>query len=422
MHTNSVFLLACSTVVLLLCQCSPGIRGESSVPSYAFEGSISEEVLRNYLSRAVTHAEFAASPELTQDGPNLCVEDDMRMLQELGAKFVGRALFRWGSEHVLNHPDFFSYARERIAHMHAYDADVIFQASVFEIVTRRVNEVLIPSQVLDAFAQPPDPRPFRYEDMINEQGYLVDHWNAGSSVPDISRLETRMWFYYLATRYIDAGFEAIHWGQVNLIGMNDPDLLWWQELLQKVRSYAADHARRGYLISDAHAQSRGYKVADDLLFDFHSFPLRVKDVPEEHLGGKLEAGHLDSIYLRSKGGRTPSGWMTESLPYLVEFDNYGVRPGYGEPNEGDYFVWGYDEITWFALKEPWQQAEWLRYAWNWLAKTDEAGYLQMPTQRTISRVIDRGSKYQANRASEACPGGSGLEHTIAALWSEAEVQ
>jgi hypothetical protein len=41
---------------------------------------------------------------------------------------------------------------------------------------------------------------------------------SGASVPDISRLETRMFFYFMAKKYMEIGIEAIHFGQAELYG------------------------------------------------------------------------------------------------------------------------------------------------------------------------------------------------------------
>ena len=61
--------------------------------------------------------------------------------------------------------------------------------------------------------------------------------------------------------------------------------------------------------------------------------------------GELRIGFIDSIYGRSKGGITPSGWRCGHLPYLVELDNWGVSSKPGQAGMGGCWVWGYDEIT-----------------------------------------------------------------------------
>lgn len=56
----------------------------------------------------------------------------------------------------------------------------------------------IPDWVFKGYGLPVESRNFSYVDMLNKEGLLVDHWRKGSSVPDISRQETQLWFYYLA--------------------------------------------------------------------------------------------------------------------------------------------------------------------------------------------------------------------------------
>ena len=34
--------------------------------------------------------------------------------------------------------------------------------------------------------------------------------------------------------------------------------------------------------------------------------------------------------------------------YLVEFDNYGRSRRPGEASQGRFWIWGWDEITWFS--------------------------------------------------------------------------
>ncbi len=57
---------------------------------YDFDGSISREVLENYLSRSITMMDL-----LSGVGDE---DDNIRMLKNMGAKFAGRALYVWGSE------------------------------------------------------------------------------------------------------------------------------------------------------------------------------------------------------------------------------------------------------------------------------------------------------------------------------------
>jgi hypothetical protein len=260
-------------------------------------------------------------------------------------------------------------------------------------------------------------RNFRYADMLYPDGRRVDQWRRGQSVPDVSRPETKLWFYFLAASYIDLGIEAIHLGQTELMNGNDRDLAHYSEVLALIRAYAARHARRHMLLCDSHVPSGGLVRDGKLLMDFHSFPLRIKEVPDRPQEAVLELGFSDGIYGRSKGGTTPSGWSCEHLPYLVEIDNWGASRHPGQAKQGGIWVWGYDEITWFAHQPESDRARWLRYAWDWVRKTDPNGYLQMPGSRTLRSPLDDKHWYYANRPSEAVPDGLGDEAAIRAIWA-----
>ena len=81
--------------------------------------------------------------------------------------------------------------------------------------------------------QSPEQRNFRYEAMLYPGGRGHNHWRQGSSIPDISQQETKLWFYFLAASYIDVGCEAIHFGQAQIMDGNDPEHRHWSELLGK---------------------------------------------------------------------------------------------------------------------------------------------------------------------------------------------
>jgi hypothetical protein len=66
----------------------------------------------------------------------------------------------------------------------------------------------------------------------------------------------------------------------------------------------------------------------------------------------------------------------------VELDNWGVSKHPGEAGQGGDWVWGYDEISWFANQSRQYRSQWLHYALNWVRKTDPDGYLGMPGSRT----------------------------------------
>jgi len=400
----------------LIVVCLLGVSRASAAQDFRFDGSLSREVLENYLERSITFTELLHD-DLNQPRNRRGVDphDNLRMILNVGAKFIGRAVMVWGREKELG--AFLETAKPFADALHQADPQIVLQAAAFEIVTPNVESVSIPPEVLREFDQPATERPFRYQDMLYEDGRFVNHWGRGS-VPDMSRLETRMWFYFLVTRYVDAGIEAIHFGQVGLMDKNDAGHAGWLDMLRRARSYAGKHARRHFLICDAHTPTGGYVEDGKLLFDFHSFPLRIVEVAEQPYQGVLKVGYADSIFRKSKGGLAPSGWKCEHLPYLVEFDNFGRRNP-GQPSKAP-FIWGWDEITWLALTPEKERNDWLRYAWKWVKETDANGHLQMPGSRVLSPGTPDGPRwYWANTRSEACPSGFNTEETIKELWSGA---
>jgi pimeloyl-ACP methyl ester carboxylesterase len=372
---------------------------------YQFDGTISREVLENYLSRSIT------MEGLLNGRGNL--EDNVRMLKGMGAKYIGRALCLWGAEADFLHN--VQRAKAELPQARAADPDLIFEGCVFETVSPKINDVAVPDWVFTAMGRPVENRNFHYEDIIYPVGQRRP-MGRNAQVPDESRPETQLWFYYQAASYIDAGCEAIHFGQVELMNKNDPDNAHWAHLLGLVRQCAAQRARRHMVLCNGHVPSGGLLHEGKPLLDFHAFPLRILEQPDKPKEAILKVGFVDSIYGRSKGGLTFSGWTCEHLPYLVELDNYGVsrHPGEPDPNARSTWVWGYDEITWFAHQTSDYRARWLRYAWDWLRATDPNGHLEMPGSRTAVSPDTRW--YFANKPSPAVPTGTGDEEAIAAIW------
>jgi hypothetical protein len=414
MKTRCARLISCVALLLL----AGDARELLAKRNYRFDRKISREVLENYLSRSITMTELYRSPG------NL--DDDIRMLKNIGAKFAGRTIYLWGGEARIADPKFLQQGQDMVARIQKNDPDVVLQACAFEIVTEAVGEVPVPDWVFREFGLAPEKRNFQYTSMLFPDKRFVDHWRRGSSVPDIRQVETKMWFYFLVGSYVNIGIEAIHLGQLDLMGRDDPAYRNWDDLIQRVRKYAAKNARRHYLILDAHVPKGGPVVDGRLLLDFHSFPLRPKEVADSPGKAVLAVGYSDALYGRSKGGIAPSGWKCDHLPYLVEFDNFGGTRNPGQSSQAksaSIFTWGYDEITWFSHQPEDYRNQWLRYAWNWLKEHDREGFLQMPGGRTLTNgpTDESGGRirwYFANTKSATCPGGFGQEETIRSIWKE----
>lgn len=389
--------------------CSPfAVAGKVPARDDRFDGRISREVLDHYLSRSI-------SMEGMLHGRG-DLADDIRMLRTTGAKYIGRSICLWGQEADLAAN--LQRARAAIPQVHQADPEMVLEACIFEIVTAQIEQVPVPAWVFAAVGRRAEQRNFRYTDIVYADGPRSSQWGPHAGVPDISRPETKLWFYFLAATYIAMGIEGLHFGQAEIMNGNDPHLDHWSEVFTLVRSYAARHARRHMVLCNAHVPSGGLLRDGHLLLDFHAFPLRVKEVPDKPEEGVLEVGHLDSFYGRSKGGIAPSGWSCKHLPYLVELDNWGVSQHPGQAGMGGIWVWGYDEITWFAHQSPQYRNQWLRYAWNWVRHTDPNGYLEMPGSRTMRSPLDHRAWYFANRPGPTVPDGLDDEETIRAIWAD----
>jgi hypothetical protein len=190
----------------------------------------------------------------------------------------------------------------------------------------------------------------------------------------------------------------------------------WYKIVNMVREYAKIHARRGYVVCDAHCHGiitpDGYSV-----FDFNSFPLRLREIENQPQKCFAEIGYSESLFGRSKSGIHPSGWFAGPLPFLVEFDNFGVSKTPGQANPESIFAWGYDEITWFSLQPSEYRAEFLRYINDWVNSQYPEGWVQMPSRRMITESREKRGLYRANNQSENCPLGMGDEDIIAEIWN-----
>jgi hypothetical protein len=399
-------LMATSLPADILSQLNAYKSAADRPSGYAFDGTISRQVLENYLARSI-----CMEGMLHGRGD---LPDNIRMLKDTGAKYVARALCLWNAESdFLNNVE---RAGKAVTQVLAADPDIVLEACVFETVSARVNNIAIPDWVFTAMGQPVQQRNFRYDDMIYPEGQRRP-MGRNAQVPDESKIETRLWFYYQAATYINIGCEGIHFGQVEIMNKNDRDNVLWEDLFNRVRAHAAKKARRHMVLLNGHVPSGGLQRNGNPLLDFNSFPLRVMETPDKPQEAILKLGFSDGIYNRSKGGRTFSGWTCEHLPYIVELDNYGASRHPGKPNEPGEFnwVWGYDEITWFAHQSEEYRANWLQYAWDWVRKTDPDGWVEMPGSRTASAPDMRW--YFANKPSEAVPNGLGDETAIRAVWT-----
>ena len=323
-----------ASIIILIVVClliAANCTGKNSPLSLDFDinGSITEKQLTSYLSRTMKMSNMLS---LQRDD----FDAHLRLARNSGAKLLQRAVVLWGEEDhfIADLPAVKAY----IDRAHALDDQRIFQGTIFEFITSDIEKIPIPATVFTAFGLPVEDRNFIFQDMLNMNCYDPQQSDAG--VPDLNRLEARLWYYYIATLYIDIGCEAIHLGQIDWVTENDIDNRKTWELVSIIRDYASEHARRGIVLLDGH--THGIAYGDQLLLDFHSYPLRLKFTAEDN--AIIDEHFYDSIYNKSMGGITPSAWETGSLPNVVVFD-HGYSLGSRAANTSPQFGDGFDEIT-----------------------------------------------------------------------------
>src|SRR5271156_1261212 len=117
--------------LIALADGSSSLSFATSGRNYYFDRTISRNVLDNFLSRSITmQSLFAGRGDL---------EDDLRMLTSIGAKFIGRSLCLWGGEaNLLSNLE---KAKQQVSVAVKADPQMLFEACIFEIVTPQVEQL-----------------------------------------------------------------------------------------------------------------------------------------------------------------------------------------------------------------------------------------------------------------------------------------
>ena len=380
-------------------------KGLTDSKNFSFSNSVSLEVLNNYLSRAVTYALSSNDGSFNDEA--------IRFLLNVGAKYVQRATGEWypSYEYEKNYP----FLKAKLAAAHSVDPDIVFEACIFEVSGSSMNNIPIPAYVFEAFGLTPENRCFNADLTEFADGYGVDYWEKDFNIPDITTTEMQMFVYYRACSYIDMGFEALHLGQVGLTGKNDTNNAVYTRLIGMIRDYAKTHARRGYVLINAHKNDfkapNGTMLADMIVAParMHAAKGETKHAVSETNPQRciIEKGYWgDSVYQSGISGTSPSGWYAEKYPYLVEFDNYSL--GETDTTDPNSYVWGKDEITWFIQQPQWYRREFMNYLINTINSYNENGH--------VSVVGYRGGGYFANDKSVLCENGVNAEEFIKELF------
>ena len=166
-----------------------------------------------------------------------------------------------------------------------------------------------------------------------------------------------------------------------------------------------------------HVPSGGLVRDGQLLLDFHAFPLRIKENPEGRRKRSCRWVFPTAFTAEAKAELRSAAGSASTCPTWWK-STTGVPAGNpGKPRAGGIWIWGYDEITWFAHQSKKYRNEWLQYAWDWVRKTDPNGYLQMPGSRTCARRWTKSAGTTPTHRVLLRPEGYGQEETIRAIWA-----
>lgn len=311
---------------------------------YYFYSSISQETTLNYLSRTIHWTPPYNDVSLDKYVDRVGFDRFFSETVDLGAKMILQAENTWRNSSIT--PLDIARLQPILTQTHALDPEVIFNVFIAERVNKDyVNSISIPEYVFAAFDQPVVSRNFNYDLMFDNSWPYLDIWGQNNSPPDLTQLESQMWYYYYSTLYIDAGFESIWLGQIYVIAEHDSGYVATNTLVSKIREYARSHARRKYILVISHQLGdvayAGSPIFDHLFYVTH-FGLDSNGDMKAFLPSEFSINcdyYLDFCKYYQKHP------LNHDIPLLLMFDNGGAMtdPYYPQLN-------GYDPITYFATR------------------------------------------------------------------------
>ena len=354
---------------------------------FTSQADLTSDKIDRYLNRAISHF-------LPWDNPTRSRE----FLKNTGTKFIHWSHLLWG--HPI--PEWKTLSAEiDTVHNSNWGRDVVYEAGVMEAIYRgTTDKAFIPDWLYQCMEElginktrkpgPNGPRYFSYENMFDRNSTTwppgnIGRWSRDSegkddgSAPDITMVETQLWYAYLITEYIDAGFEGIMFGGLEITGASDfasgNECMY--ELSQFSKRIAAARAyRRGVFLS-THHYFVPYKDNWDpdtptKIFTHMTWPSRM------FYSKKFNHGMESGLYATEDGQHRTAAEFNMvvkkpplDLPVLIEIDNYGPqRPDSPIACNTD----GDDEINAYKKKPSWARAAFLRqYYHEFLTYTNKLG-------------------------------------------------
>jgi hypothetical protein len=436
---------------------------------YYFMGSMSQELLNKYLDKSLFIMGYS-DPE-NFNGKLKTHEKSalLALIKDIRPKMIAIAgTWSIGDNHSLGWLR--HQTQKDIEEIHAFDPDIICGGAVFEIFHKIYpGEITIPDFVLTEFgfsvtgtgssrhrnhlgviSHAFDVKLMRYTSAADRIDFGGEN---GEITPDITKVESQMWLYFMSTLFIDAGCELLSLGDMFVIAGIDRKAgygsLWM--LMQKIRKYGSTRNRGivliegRYYVNDTIRNAQVYyydpnphhpligKPERQLLYDFISSGVPVAQIAGLKITGggvyvspipctpdyapvKLIKTHLLGA---SPGGLSPLGWITKHCPSRLQFDQGGgtYTPfgcGVGEFGTLSAFRnYGWDPASWFAAQSEYYRNLLLKYLYYHIKCLDRNAHLIFIARTTV-RVDNKEDKMY-----HAYTGSANQQETMKCIWSGA---
>lgn len=296
----------------------------------------------------------------------------------------------------------------------------------------------------------------RYFNRENMATYQKDFDGNENWIPNISKLELRMWFLYQAMTMIDFGYKSIHMGIYNIYADHawDPNYEHLYKLTNVMRQYASENGSFVLLSGEVpmanidNGKSAKLAGTDHLIFDFDTRALRPREItctPEEIIdgdcinisgdggvmhNGTLEAACTDPIppnilnaFYNSpcanepfpaivdpctvrhlggaSGGIAPAldgsgnaDCYMEQVPFISSLDGFNAPEDPEASGGPSSKVWGLDDHSWFAQLGDECREWWFDYFYCQIRDLlGGHGYLSIPGINMISKTGPSGKRF-----------------------------